>query len=120
MEHRIFGKEITNIPNPDAQKSRRGYSTLHEDRLSLHSQVARAATRSTSVHVPAVPVPEGNPQMVPDYFHDNMQFLKTQEKSGRRLHNYVSGHRVVTEANRAKLIDWLGELHQKYRMFPET
>ena len=26
----------------------------------------------------------------------------------------------MTEQTRAKLIDWLSELHQKYKMFPET
>ena len=118
MEHRIFGKEITNIPGPEVHKSRRGYSTMHEDRVSMHSKATQGTAKPSSTLVSTPPQPENNPQMVPEYFSDNMQFLRSLEKTSKRLHNYVSGHRLFTESNRAKLIDWLGELHQKYRMFP--
>lgn len=58
--------------------------------------------------------------MVPDYFFENMQFLKSKEKQSYKLINYIPTHKTVSEQSRAKLIDWLCELHYKYKMFPET
>lgn len=58
--------------------------------------------------------------MVPDYINDNFQFLVAQEETHPPMGNYISGHRSVSETSRAKLIDWLSELHYKYKMFPET
>jgi cyclin B len=49
-----------------------------------------------------------------------MQFLKSKEKETHKLNNYVGTHKTVSEQSRAKLIDWLSELHYKYKMFPET
>jgi hypothetical protein len=34
--------------------------------------------------------------------------------------NYTTRHRTVDEYSRGKLIDWLSELHLKFKMFPET
>ena len=49
-----------------------------------------------------------------------MQFLKSKEKQTYKLSNYIPTHKTVSEQSRAKLIDWLLELHLKYKMFPET
>jgi len=32
----------------------------------------------------------------------------------------MSSHKTISQQSRAKLIDWLSELHYKYKMFPET
>lgn len=58
--------------------------------------------------------------MVPEYFFENMQFLRSREKQSFKLVNYIPTHKTVSEQSRAKLIDWLSELHYKYKMFPET
>ena len=49
-----------------------------------------------------------------------MQFLRNREKSTHKLNNYIPAHKTVSEQSRAKLLDWLSELHYKYKMFPET
>lgn len=58
--------------------------------------------------------------MVPEYFLENLKFMKSQEQANYRLNNYIPTHKTVSENSRAKLIDWLTELHHKYKMFPET
>jgi G2/mitotic-specific cyclin 1/2 len=58
--------------------------------------------------------------MVPEYFFDNMQFLRIKEKQSHKLINYIPSHKTVSEQSRSKLIDWLSELHYKYKMFPDT
>jgi hypothetical protein len=37
MEHRIFGKELTNLQEADPNRYKRNYSFLHGDRLRDHS-----------------------------------------------------------------------------------
>ncbi len=49
-----------------------------------------------------------------------MQFMKQKEKETYTLTNYIPTHKTISEQSRAKLIDWLSELHYKYKMFPET
>jgi len=49
-----------------------------------------------------------------------MQFMKQKEKETYSLTNYIPTHKTISEQSRAKLIDWLSELHYKYKMFPET
>ena len=49
-----------------------------------------------------------------------MKFLVDQEKIHPAFGNYLQSHKTVSETSRAKLIDWLAELHYKYKMFPET
>ena len=70
------------------------------------------STRNRSIIVP--PTKPNNsqqdlsdPQMVPDYIKDNFHFLMAQEETHPPIGNYISGHRSVSEASRAKLIDWL-------------
>ena len=57
MEHRIFGKEITNIPGPEVHKSRRGYSTMHEDRVSMHSKATQGTAKPNSTLASTQPQP---------------------------------------------------------------
>ena len=58
--------------------------------------------------------------MVTEYFDENIHYLISQEKVFPALGNYVGSQKAISENSRAKLIDWLAELHYKYKMFPET
>ena len=122
MERRIFGKEITNIVDQEANKNRRNYSFLHADRLHAQPQPHKVTrpNKTQPSQSTSTPSLDSNPQIVPEYFNEIMTFLREQERSGRKSQNYVPHHKNVSEQTRAKLIDWLGELHQKYKMFPET
>ena len=127
MDARIFGREITNL-EPDLNRYKRNYSFLHGERAreaSLHHKQG-AGTNRVAVRPQQEQKPIENrlesedPQMVPEYFFENMQFLRSREKLTHSLTNYLPTHRTVSEQSRAKLIDWLSELHYKYKMFPET
>ena len=67
MEHRMFGKEITNILDHDAPKNRRNYSFLHADRLTHHVNPTKPAVKATSSHSSPALNTTSNPQMVPEY-----------------------------------------------------
>jgi G2/mitotic-specific cyclin 1/2 len=56
--------------------------------------------------------------MVPDYFTENLHFMMEQERKTYKLTNYIPTHKTVSENSRAQLIDWLIELHFKFKMFP--
>lgn len=129
MDHRIFGKEITNLIEGDNNRYKRNYSFLHGERLrdnSVNLTKGNATNRLTNKSQIVLPdkktleikIDITDPQMVPEYFCENMQFLKSKEKENYKLINYIPTHKTVSEQSRAKLIDWLLELHLKYKMFP--
>jgi hypothetical protein len=128
MDHRIFGKELTNLVEADINRNKRNYSFLHGERLRDHSlnlKQGNATNRLNNRTQVETKLPEAkleltDLQMVPEYFFENMQFLKSREKQTYKLTNYITAHKTVSEQSRAKLIDWLSELHHKYKMFPET
>lgn len=60
--------------------------------------------------------------MVPEYFNDCLTFMLQQEAKTYTLKNYL-GDKSSTEINikmRGILLDWLIDLHHKFKMFPET
>jgi hypothetical protein len=133
MDPRIFGKELTNLVDCDLNRYKRNYSFLHGDRLREHSLNPLNPSKGNNtnrLNNRTNPIKEDkktqssvevtDAQMVPEYFFENMQFLKSKEKETHKLNNYVATHKTVSEQSRAKLIDWLSELHYKYKMFPET
>jgi hypothetical protein len=119
MDPRIFGKELTNLVDSDLNRYKRNYSFLHGDRLRDHSlnppkgnNTNRLNNRTTNNIKedkknlsPTIELTDA--QMVPEYFFENMQFLKSKEKETHKLNNYVANHKTVSEQSRAKLIDWL-------------
>jgi hypothetical protein len=128
MDSRIFGKDVTNLADHDHNRYKRNYSFLHGDRLrdlSLnpkHPNITARLNNKTQAEVKPVEIKLeiSDPQMVPEYFSENMHFLKSREKQCHKLTDYIPSHKTVSEQSRAKLIDWLSELHYKYKMFPET
>ena len=91
MDHRIFGKEITNLMEGDMNRYKRNYSFLHGDRLRDNSlnlikgNVTNRLNNKSTVVQPDkknndIKIDISDPQMVPEYFCENMQFLKSKEK----------------------------------------
>jgi hypothetical protein len=127
MDNRIFGKELTNLDH-DLNRYKRNYSFLHGERIRDHSlnpkqgNVTNRLNNRTHVEpkLPEIKLELTDPQMVPEYFMENLQFLKSREKQSYKLTDYIATHKTVSEQSRAKLFDWLSELHYKYKMFPET
>lgn len=60
-----------------------------------------------------------NSQMMPEYRQDIMRHLKMSEHLFAPT-NYISSLTEITDQNRKVLVDWLLEIHYKYRMLPQT
>lgn len=105
MDARIFGKEITNL-EPEANRSKRNYSFAMGDRPLLQG-LGKGQLNKTLPHQAELKLEITDPQMVPEYFFENMQFLRSREKLSHRLTNYIPTHKTVSEQSRAKLLDWL-------------
>lgn len=115
MDNRIFGKELTNLAEHDLNRYKRNYSFLHAERLRDHSlnlkqgNVTNRLNNRTHVEhkLPEIKLELTDPQMVPEYFSENLQFLKSREKQSYKLTDYIPTHKTVSEQSRAKLFDWL-------------
>lgn len=59
-------------------------------------------------------------QMVEDYFEDCFKFMLNQETKNYQLSNYMSQQPEINEKMRGILLDWLIDLHHKFKMFPQT
>lgn len=118
MDTRIFGKELTNL-EPEINRGKRNYSFAMGDRPHLQPLPLKSHLNRTLPQA-ELKLEITDPQMVPEYFFENMQFLRSREKLSHHLTNYIPAHKTVSEQSRAKLLDWISELHYKYKMFPET
>ncbi|KAI5072585.1 hypothetical protein GOP47_0012691 [Adiantum capillus-veneris] len=62
----------------------------------------------------------GNQLAVVDYIDDIYSFYRRTEKQSCVPPNYMSQQVHINEKMRAVLIDWLIEVHYKYKLMPET
>lgn len=123
-EQRVGSLSKNIITHRPANKSQSSHD--EHSKILLYRQDSRTKTqenRSIDAKLEMVLPAEHeitDPQMVPEYFSTNLQFLRNKERENYRLINYLGHHGTVTENSRGKLIDWLSDLHQKFKMFPET
>ena len=61
-----------------------------------------------------------DPLTLPYYSLAISDFLLSTESRYQALHGYLSRHAEITEKMRAILIDWLIEVHLKFKLLPET
>lgn len=62
---------------------------------------------------------DDNPQLVSEYVNDIYAYLRELEKSYNVKHNYLHGQEI-TGKMRAILIDWLCQVHHRFRLLQET
>lgn len=62
----------------------------------------------------------GNPQMVSEYINDIMAYLKKVEPRRHPSATYMSKQRDINARMREILIDWLVEVHFKFKLCDET
>ena len=60
------------------------------------------------------------PEYVTDYVVDIFKNFKKKEIHGCARANYLSGHKHITPKMRTVLIDWLVDVHLKFKLMPET
>jgi len=61
-----------------------------------------------------------NPLFAVDYVKDVYDHFRRTESKNRPSVTYMSTHTEITEKMRAILIDWLVDVHLKFRLLPET
>ncbi|GIL90606.1 hypothetical protein Vretimale_15710 [Volvox reticuliferus] len=94
---------------------------------SLLSQRSEAFVGSQSVRAPPPsPLPDIdsgdklNPLMAADYVNDIYYFYKRVEPKYKVPADYMDKQTDINEKMRAILIDWLVEVHLKFKLMPET
>ncbi|GFR51344.1 hypothetical protein Agub_g13767, partial [Astrephomene gubernaculifera] len=94
---------------------------------SLLSQRSEAFVGSQSVRAPpASPLPDIdsgdklNPLMAAEYVNDIYYFYKRVEPKFKVPADYMSKQTDINDKMRAILIDWLVEVHLKFKLMPET
>lgn len=99
MEHRIFGRELTNLAEQEQLRAKRNYSFLHNDKLRENK--ATLSARNRNLVMPSTKHQEQkttstDPQMVPEYFEENLCYLRSQETKNPTFGNYISDHKSVS------------------------
>lgn len=62
----------------------------------------------------------GNPPLCPDIAGDIVDMFHTRERAITRDHDYLRNHTEVTEKMRTILVDWLVDVHLKFKLHSET
>ncbi|WVF69832.1 hypothetical protein IAT40_004611 [Kwoniella sp. CBS 6097] len=63
---------------------------------------------------------EGNPSMVSEYVVDAFNYMLSIEDNTMPRHDYMDAQAELQWKMRAILMDWLIEVHSKFRLLPET
>lgn len=61
-----------------------------------------------------------DPQLVPEYLKDIMDYYISLQKSSKILYGYMDSQIDINSRMRSILVDWLVDVHIKFRLTPET
>ncbi|KAI9000306.1 cyclin-like protein [Gaertneriomyces semiglobifer] len=112
QEHRQPLKENTALPQP-----------IHVKHI-MHDEEARplpAAKRAKIVNFDNLDADDvADPMMVAEYVEDIMEYLMKCEQETMPNANYMNEQKELQWNMRSILVDWLIEVHNKFRLLPET
>uniref|UniRef100_A0A7S1NPT6 Cyclin N-terminal domain-containing protein n=1 Tax=Eutreptiella gymnastica TaxID=73025 RepID=A0A7S1NPT6_9EUGL len=82
---------------------------------------AAAASSSVAPYSPGVDAPRaGDHLQVAQYTREIMQHLRNTESNFRPSANYMGRQTDINEKMRSILVDWLVDVHLKFKLLPET
>jgi hypothetical protein len=85
------------------------------------SVVASTNISLWAAQIPSVDRPDaGNTQAVAEYAADIFKYLRERETVMRLKDDYMQSQQDVTEKMRMILVDWLVEVHWKFKLSPDT
>ncbi|CAD7950337.1 unnamed protein product [Amoebophrya sp. A120] len=86
------------------------------------SKTGAGGTSSSTASQPSIEQPLSDPQEVEDYARDIYTFLCNKEKTDDMRINsaFLEGAAEVSTRMRGILLDWLIEVHYKFKLLPET
>jgi cyclin B len=118
---RKFGNDITANHN---NAVRNNGAPVKKLAAHGHANVATTDTRRVMrdvVRIENIDAPDAhNPQCVADYSHEIHQYFRQVEKIHMPIANYMDKHQHINVKMRAILVDWLIEVHLKFKLMPET
>jgi G2/mitotic-specific cyclin-B, other len=108
-EKRVFGRELTNLPIYDHIKHK-------EDQCQpIKPIIAELKMEEQMIDVPAT-----TDDPIIEYTEDIHKVLKSTESKYTPQPNFMKLQTDINERMRAILIDWLIEVHLKFKLLPET
>eukprot|EP00397_Hematodinium_sp_SG-2012_P005088 GEMP01005106.1.p1 GENE.GEMP01005106.1~~GEMP01005106.1.p1 ORF type:complete len:362 (+),score=72.55 GEMP01005106.1:32-1117(+) len=100
---------------------RKALATIDNTDQMMSAPLAEQKTTKKRRREAAILTPRySDPQMMTEYRADIVAYLTSCEKGFAPTTNYICNLHEITDNNRTVLIDWLIEIHYKYRMLPET
>eukprot|EP00276_Gloeochaete_wittrockiana_P007398 CAMPEP_0184667264 /NCGR_PEP_ID=MMETSP0308-20130426/66306_1 /TAXON_ID=38269 /ORGANISM="Gloeochaete witrockiana, Strain SAG 46.84" /LENGTH=398 /DNA_ID=CAMNT_0027112353 /DNA_START=215 /DNA_END=1411 /DNA_ORIENTATION=- len=107
-------------PEPDASFSSRMASAMEIDMPAAPAAVSDLSA-DLKARVDQIDAGDRNDaQCVSEYINDIFQYLKQLETSDAAPANYMASQTDINERMRAILVDWLVEVHLKFKLLPET
>lgn len=136
---RLFGKELSNLLSHNASSRQRNQvklqsrstrgNTLNDIKVGNIKTNKSLVSQNNSMRAPKIErmheekqnkEDTRNVQMVPEYFDECLGFMLQEEEKKYNLANYMPAQTIITEKMRGILIDWIADLHSKFKMFPQT
>jgi len=109
--NKINVEEADNVPNI--------VETIHTQ--SFKSRLStQDSTQSTQINNTHFSIYNQNPQIVSEYIDEIYSHLKSTEDLFSPKFGYLKNQRDINEKMRGILIDWLVDVHLKFKLLPET
>lgn len=101
--------ENTSFKANDGPLTRAGSRSFGRDLTNSTSEICEVDQRDT-----------GDPQRLGEYAREIYDYLLTVEQKKACRADYMSSQRDINEKMRSILVDWLTEVHLKFKLLPET
>jgi len=125
-------RNVTTKPSKDADAllrpllAPRTRSQTRAQGVSLSSLLQSRSEAASAHKAPPSPLPDidaadrGNPLAATEYVNDIYGYYRRAEAKYRVSPDYMASQTDINERMRAILVDWLVEVHLKFKLMPET
>lgn len=106
------------LPLDESKDKLKNLSFRENKNISLQPLTARnAPIEPLTARAPVVP---DSPEMVPAYFEDCLKHMTQVDKKLPLVPNYFVAQKDLSRNMREIVIDWIVDIHLKFKMFPNT
>ena len=113
-ENKIIDEEVTINDEIKDKEDKDNSSTIHNDDDDDIEMKNETENKNKDI------IYNLHPQNIDEYFNDIVEELKNNEEKFLPEFNYMSKQKDINNRMRAILIDWLVDVHLKYKMVPQT
>lgn len=116
----LLSKDNINVGNEEEKKRVPSRSTEPMDLDSVNDVVEEVSEAVKRVDIADIDAEDfGNPQMCAEYANEIYRYLLKYEKEFA-VSDYMKQQKQVNERMRSILVDWLVQVHDKFRLLQET